>query len=117
MDDVFSMAEAVADKLKNSESYTEYLSVKQKINNDPELKYQISAFRKANFDYQYRFLNNESPSFEEEKAVSSIYWKLMSNADAKKYLECEKSIVERLERIYNIIGSACELDLYMPDEQ
>jgi cell fate (sporulation/competence/biofilm development) regulator YlbF (YheA/YmcA/DUF963 family) len=115
MSDVFSMAETIAEELKQSGRYKAYLSAKQKIHNDPALKEAVDTYKKANFDYQYRMLHNDQPSFEEEKAVSSLFWKLMNNANAKSYLECEKGMIETMNEIYTIIGGACEIDLYMPE--
>lgn len=116
MDDMLSLAGTIANKLKNSDMYKQYISAKHTVNSNPELKSSIEKFKRANFDYQHKIMNNKTPSFEEEKEISSIYWSLMRNNDTKNYIESEKKLVELLDKIYNIIGSACEIDMFIPEE-
>lgn len=116
MDDMLSLAETIADKLKESDMYKQYISAKHTVNSNPGLKSSIEKFKKANFDYHHKIMNNESPSFDEEKEISSIYWSLMRNDDTKNYIESEKKLVELLDKIYNVIGGACEIDMFIPIE-
>lgn len=111
--DVIEMAGLLAEKLKETEAHTNYERSKNKIHMDEDLTLKIYRYKKMNFDYQHKLMNNIEPSFDEEKKISGLYSELLLNDDARLFLESEKKLIDLVSDIYNIIGEACGLEIIM----
>ncbi len=112
MDDLFDIAKSIGEKLKSTDLYNEYITSKNNILKDPELNLKVYRYKKLNFEYQSKIINGFMPAFDEERRISTIYWELVLNKDAKAFLESEKKLVELINSVYNIIGDSCEIGMF-----
>lgn len=88
-----------------SESYQEYVKYKKAIETEPALYDRIMTFRQAHIEFQMKVMQNQNPSFEDEKYVSSLYSSLMLNTDARNFIESEKKVLNILQTVYETLGS------------
>ena len=112
IDNILKLAEDLVENLKKSDVYCDFLNAKKNVDDNPELKEKILKYKKLNFEYQCKIMNEANVSFDEEKHISSMYHTLLLDAEAKFFLESEKKLVELLDRIYNIISGPCEIEMF-----
>lgn len=90
-----------------------YKAAKENIERNPELKLRIDEYKRLHVAFQKRaacLLPGSFPSFDEEKAISSIYWGLMLNEQAKEFLESERKLVCAAKMQIAEIADACNID-------
>lgn len=109
--EILNAANKIAISIKNSKYYKDYLKSIEVINNNPELKRKIREFKQKHIEYQSKCIQNQEPSFDEEKYVSSLYHTLMLNDDVKMFFKSEDILLKLFGNIYNILGNECVLDL------
>lgn len=107
MDDVLNMVDKIFDSVKTSETYKEYIKLKEKVNSDEELLGKIENFKKKHFEFQAKKLQQIPVSFEEEAYISRIYHSLILDDDARCFLENEGKIFDLIGEIYNKVGLEC----------
>ena len=87
------------------DSLTEkYKTAQMNIETNADLKNRIAEYRRTHLALQRRS-QNQPLSFDEERMISSMYWSLMLNEDAKNLLESERFIINRA---YEKMEEMCE---------
>lgn len=100
------LATLLAEKLCNNEDYVKYTTARDLIMTNETYVNNIKSFRKAEINYQQKILNGQTPSFDEEKAISSMYTNLTTNEITSNFMVHEKRVLDLLNSIYQIIGDS-----------
>ena len=114
MEEIVLMAENLAGKLIQSDIYKDYHEAKTDIKKRPDLLAKLKEYKSLNLRYQLAVIkeNPELSSFDDEKRLSSMYQQLVADEKARQFLESEKKILILIEKIYDIIGTACKIELF-----
>jgi cell fate (sporulation/competence/biofilm development) regulator YlbF (YheA/YmcA/DUF963 family) len=103
----------LADTLKKSGLYRDYLSSRIRAESQPELVQSLRAFKKAQAEYENKRLSAKEPySFDEERTVIHMYTELMLNEDARVFLKNEGALLNLWNQLAEILGGACEIELF-----
>jgi len=109
LENIVGLAESLADEFVNSHTYREYTRLKQKIDDDPELKQKIEAFYDASDAYEAGRLRGDEIHFDVERVLSGQYADIWLNEDGHAYMKARNALYDTLDRVYKIIGEKCGL--------
>lgn len=94
--------------IQDSEEYQKFLAIREKVAQEPELRRQINAFRRHNFEVQ------NSPEvldvYDEIDKMSRDYQEFRKNPLVDEFLQCELSVCRIIQRATMEIVSAVDLD-------
>jgi len=109
MDDIIKLAQELADRFTNSETYSEYARAKEKIEGDPDLLKKIGEFYSASEAYEARRLNGEEIHFDEERILSNQYTEIWLDENGRAYMAAKNKLTVTLGKIFEIIGTGCDI--------
>ena len=109
--DIMNAVNELAVKLQNSELYSSYLSLKDKVLQDPELRYNITKFRRVQFEYETKRLRHIEPAFTEEQYVSKLYSDLMLNQDIRAFFEAERALLYIVKGLNENVLNVLKMDI------
>lgn len=76
-------------KLKETEEYTNYVSMKEKIKQDANVYAKIKEFKDKQREQQLRYIEGTKPTEAEQQHMQNLYSIIIQNADAAKFFESE----------------------------
>ncbi len=114
MEDIVQSAQSLAHMLINSDIYKNYNDAKAEIKTRPDLLKKIEEYKSLNMRYQLSMIkeNENPPSFDDEKRLSYMFQQLIADEKSRQFLESEKKLFTLMERIYDIIGTACKIEFF-----
>lgn len=107
MDNALNIAEKMVLSINESEAYKNYISAKEKIKADKELYEKMLQFKQRHIEIQSKKLNKEYIDFNEENAVSRMFFHLIQNPLAKDYFKYEQALTDLMSEIYSKLGCQC----------
>jgi cell fate (sporulation/competence/biofilm development) regulator YlbF (YheA/YmcA/DUF963 family) len=98
----------LVDAIQNSEEYQRFLKIKEEVAKDPELREQINAFRRHNFQVQ----NSQEvlDVYEEIDKMSVDYQEFRKNPLVDEFLKSELSVCRIIQRVTMEITRSVDLD-------
>ena len=109
MDEVIKYTRLLSEALKESEAYLAFRSASRKLEERPELKSQIDAFRKRNYILQNS--KNSEELFEEMIVFEKEYEEFRKDPLANAYLNAELEICRTIQRCSMEIMTAVDLEI------
>lgn len=103
---VYDTANKLAKEIKESQEYLDYKSIKDDINDNPDLKEKIQEFEKIRYDIQVLSLSGEQKDQEKLNQMQELYVELIKNDKIKRYFDSELKFNVLLGDINKIIGEA-----------
>lgn len=110
--EMIRLAQALAETVKNSGLYRQYRRSRIRLEAKPDLADRLHQYKKKQHTYEYKLLQNQPASFDEEKLLSHLLAELTLNEDACEFLNSEKRLLDVYGQIMDIIHDACEIDLF-----
>jgi cell fate (sporulation/competence/biofilm development) regulator YlbF (YheA/YmcA/DUF963 family) len=111
MEACITLAEQIAQRLRDSDSYRRYTAARRAVAETPGLLERIRGFKRAQLAYHAKLLEQHDLPFEEEKRISGLHANLMLNADAKAYLDSERVLLDVIRKVQDIVAESCEIDV------
>lgn len=100
---------ALLETLLASDIYTNYLDKKQALDEEPEMKRQVNAFRRRNYEFhQSRYIENYD---QELDRLSADLEELRKDRVIDEFLSAELSVCRLLQKLARDIVSAVDMDI------
>ncbi len=109
MDKVEGCTRALMEAVTSSEAYARYISVKEELSGQPELKKQINDFRRRNY-----LIQNQPDSEKlllEMADLEREYEDFRKNPLVHEYLEAELRVCRMMQKISQALVSVIDLEL------
>ncbi len=90
-------------KLKETEEYTNYVSMKEKIKQDTNIYAKIKEFKEKQRQQQLRYIEGTKPTEAEQQYMQNLYSIIIQNADGAKFFESEIRLNVLLADIQKIL--------------
>jgi len=111
MDKILHIADELTEAFVNCDVYREYISIKQRLDDNPELKGMLERFYKESLDFELKRLGGGEPDFEEERRISGQYADIWLSEDGRRFMEIKNALYRTLRTIYETIEEKCALQL------
>ena len=111
MNEYIQKAEEFSKFLASSPMYANFIKARSNISVKPELSSEMKEFRQMQLDYELSVLQGGHTDFEKEKELSRRYSRLILNQEIREYLNCEKALMDMLNKVDEIIAKACPVNL------
>lgn len=105
---VYDTANKLAQEIKDSTEYVEYKKIKEKINDNLEIKNKISEFEKMRYDIQLLTMQGTEADESKTQEMQKMYVELIQNDLAKEYFNVELRFNVMLADVNKIIGEAVQ---------
>jgi len=110
MDNILHIADELTEAFVNCDAYLEYISIKQRLNDNLELKGMLERFYKESLDFELKRLAGDA-DFEEEKRISGQYADIWLTEDGRRFMETKNTLYKTLRQIFETIEEKCALQL------
>ena len=97
------------DEFVNSGQYKKYARLKEKLEENDELRQKVESFYKKSEMFELKRIQGEETDFDEERVLSNQYTEIWLNETGNMYMAARNDIYKALARIYEIIENKCEL--------
>ncbi len=114
---VYDLAHRLARKINETEEYTEYLKIRQKIIDNKNTREMLLDFRKEQFKLQAKQISGQEITEEEKEKLNNLRQIIDLNADIKKYLEAEYRIGVLLDDLQEIIFGDLKIGIPQDEEK
>lgn len=111
-DAILLAAQTLADTIKNSELYRSYRRSRIRVEGKPDLADRLHHYKKTQAAYEFKRLQNQPVTFDEEKYLSHLHAELSLNEDTGRFLAQEDQLLEAYRQILDILNEACEIDMF-----
>lgn len=105
---VYDTANKLAQEIKDSTEYVEYKKIKEKVNENLEIKNKISEFEKIRSDVQILAMQGTKADEAKTQEMQKMYVELIQNDLAKEYFNVELRFNVMLADVNKIIGEAVQ---------
>lgn len=105
MDPIEKSIKDLSEAMKNHEVYKQYLEEERNMNQHPELKRAVDAYRQENFQIQNSEVDEEE-LFELSEKLVKKYAELRKNPLVNAYLEAELDVCQLMRNIHLQISMA-----------
>lgn len=107
---IFDYSKNIAELIKQSEAYKNYLFFKEKVKSDPNLQGEIIELKKEQANIEYKKINGEEVSFEDERKINSLYSQIAAWEGGYEFLESEKLLLKLISDVYEKISTDLDID-------
>ena len=105
VDPIQKSIKELSEAMKNNEIYQRYLEEERTLNQHPELKRAVDAYRQENFQIQKSEVSEEE-LFELSEKLMKKYAELRKNPLVNAYLEAEVEVCQLMKNIHLQISMA-----------
>ena len=112
VDEAVKLADDIADIIKNSHIYKDYLVALANIESDEETMEKIKAFKVKHLEFARERMNGVE-NYEKEKYISQEYYKILLNEDAQTYFKNEEELISLISEVYSRVAEKCYLNLFI----
>lgn len=112
-EELMRQAEVLALALENFPEYKDFLSYKEQVNLNEQLKNQIIAFQKMQIELSIRKEEGNIVSWEEEQALEENFMRIVQFPEGEGYLASQREMMDLLSQVLEAVGGkfAGELDM------
>ncbi len=107
---VYNDAHRLANSIKKSKEYEEYLKNKEKVDSDEKTKKMVDDFRKKLMKTQMEHLSGKEIDEEEAEKLQNLEEVLMLNPIIRDYFMAEIRFSQLISDVYNIIEDAIDIN-------
>ena len=90
-------------KLKETEEYINYISMKEKVKSDENVYLKIKEFKEKQREQQLRYIEGIKPTEEQQQYMQNLYSIIIQNSDGAKFFESEIRLNVLLADIQKIL--------------
>ncbi len=112
VNEAVKLADEIADIIKNSHIYKEYMVALANVKNDENTIEKIKQFKSKHLEYAKERING-TEDFDKEKYISQELFKILLNENAKIYLKNEEELISLIAEIYSRVAEKCYLNLFI----
>lgn len=106
MQNVYDIAHDLARSLKETDQFKDYVSLKNKIDQEPSLKAMMDDFQQKSMALQAQIMTGQEQDAELMAQVQSLYGIVMSDPAAAGFMQAQMALSQIVSDIYQIIGEA-----------
>lgn len=110
MDNIQDKAHELARMIKTSPQYQEYMRVKEKVGQNPELTEMVNDFQSKQFELQKMQMAGQELGPDMMQQVQNLYGILMKDPLAAEYVQAEVQFSLMVNDVYQIIADAVKTD-------
>ena len=110
---VYDQAHALAQSMKNSEEYVEYMRLKEQAYQDDTNRALLDEYKRLQYQMQLKMASGERMEEEDFQRMQKIAGLLQFNQDASAYLLAEFRFQRMLADIYKILAEVAGINLDM----
>lgn len=103
---VYDEAHSLVRAIKATPEYTQYMDLKQKASQNPELTNMLNDFQGQQFELQKMQLMGQDIGAEMTEQIQSLYQILMKDPLAAQYVQAEMRFTMMINDVYSILGEA-----------
>lgn len=107
---IHDKAHELAKMIKESPQYVEYMRVKEKVGQNPELTEMVNDFQGKQFELQKLQMSGQELGPEMMQQVQNLYGILMKDPVAAEYIQAEVQFSLMVNDVYQIIAEAVKTD-------
>ncbi len=112
---VYNTANQLAREIKNSDEYTEYQKVREKILEDEDSKAMLKDYMQKQMEIQQKKMTDQEVAKEDEEELERLKNLVDLNSDVKEYLQAEYRLSVMLNDLQkNLFG---DLEIGVLDEE
>ena len=115
MDALKDAARALAENLASSACCRAYQEAKAAVNERSMLLLKLDAYKKKHIAYRTAIANGAPPIPETEAELNELYWSLMLDSRARRFLESEQEVITLFSALCGVIAEACPVDPSFPN--
>lgn len=110
MENVHDKAHELAGLIKQSSQYQEYMRIKAKVSENPELTEMVNDFQSKQFEIQKMQMAGQEMGPDMMQQVQNLYQILMKDPLAAEYIQAEVQFSLMVNDVYNILSEAVKTD-------
>lgn len=103
-------AHELANAIKESEQFKEYLRLKEEVGKNPDLTEMVNDFQEKQFELQRMQMSGQEMGPDMMQQVQNLYGILMKDPLAAQYVQAEVQFSLMVNDVYNIIAEAVKTD-------
>jgi cell fate (sporulation/competence/biofilm development) regulator YlbF (YheA/YmcA/DUF963 family) len=103
---VYDKSHELAQLLKNSEEYQEFLLAKQAVDSDEQAKKMVKNFIAKQMEVEYAMLDGKSEDKSKTEQLQKMYDLLVLNTKARDFMQAYMRFQRIMGDIYKIIGDS-----------
>ena len=107
---VYDEAHSLVRAIKNTPEYTQYLELKSRVSENPELTEMLNDFQAKQFEIQKMQLLGGELGAEMTEQIQSLYQILMKDPLAAQYVQAEMRFTMMINDVYNILGEVVKFN-------
>lgn len=107
---VYDEAHSLVRAIKNTPEYTQYLELKERVSENPELTEMLNDFQAKQFEIQKMQLLGGDLGSEMTEQIQSLYQILMKDPLAAQYIQAEMRFTMMINDVYNILGEVVKFN-------
>lgn len=108
MENIDKAVELFAETIKETATYCDYYTEKEKVKSQPGLKQQLDEFREKNFEVQN--LSKEEELIDKIDALEKEYETFRENPLVDSFLSAELSFCRMMQKIYSDLSDKVEFE-------
>ncbi|ACL69071.1 YlbF family regulator [Halothermothrix orenii] len=108
---LYDLAHQLAREIKNSDEYTRYKELKDKIMSNEATKSMLLDFQKQQINIQSKQINGQTITDEEKEKFENIKELINLNSDIKEYLDAEYRMGVLFNDIQKILFGGLEIGI------
>ncbi|MEZ4357610.1 MAG: YlbF family regulator [Eubacteriales bacterium] len=112
---IYDKANELASLIKESDEFTKYKQLKDKIYEDETTKSLVKEYKKLQFEAQASYMTGKQPENELIEKLKKVGEVLQFNNDVSEYFAAEYKLNTLIGDIYKILGDACDVSLDFMD--
>ena len=108
---IYDKANELARMLKQSEQYTTYRELADKIEANETDRTMLKEYKKLRFEIQSMYMAGGEPDQEKLDKLAKLGEVLQFNQEITRFLSAEYNLNQLMGDIYKILGEAVDIDL------
>lgn len=112
---IYDKANELAALIKQSDEFTKYKQLKDKIYEDETTKSLVKEYKKLQFEAQASYMTGKQPDNELIDKINKMGEVLQFNNEVTEYFAAEYKLNTLIGDIYKILGDACDVGLDFMD--
>lgn len=105
---IYDTANRLAYEIKQSQEYTNYKKIKEKVNENSELKEKLDRFETSRYELQLMAIQSGKQDNEKALEMQKLYTELIQDETMKEYFDAELKFNVLLTDVNKIIGDAVQ---------
>lgn len=106
---IYDHAHNLARAIKESPEYNNYISMKERVSESPELSEMLADFQQKQFQFQAQQMMGGAPPSEVMEQIQNLYGILAQDPLAAEYLQAEIAFSRMVSDVYVILGEVIKI--------